>query len=97
METPKFELEEVGTPINFRWDKCKLETVSFGHGIATTPLQAATAYAAMTNGGNLVQPSLKLNKSEKTNALVSSVFLLATSFIKAFSVSVFACFPLILL
>ncbi len=67
LDTLEFELDEVGSPINFRWDKCKLETVSFGHGIATTPLQAATAYAAMTNGGNLVQPSLKLNKSEKIN------------------------------
>ena len=64
LDTLKFELDEVGNPINFKWDKCKLETVSYGHGITTTPLQAATAYAAMTNGGYLVQPSLRLNKNQ---------------------------------
>ena len=62
LETPKFELEEVGTPINFRWDKCKLETVSYGHGITTTPLQAASAYATISNGGNLIQPTLYLDR-----------------------------------
>ena len=35
----------------FVWNKCKLETVSYGHGITTTPLQAATAYASLINGG----------------------------------------------
>ena len=53
-----FELEEVGNPINFNWERCKLETVSYGHGITTTPLQAATAYAAITNGGQSVKPTL---------------------------------------
>ena len=32
----KFDIEEVGVPIPFRWGKCKLATVSFGHGITTT-------------------------------------------------------------
>ena len=40
LETPNLQLEEVGNPIDFKWNKCKLETVSFGHGITTTPLQA---------------------------------------------------------
>ena len=67
LETPEFELEEVGTPINFRWDKCKLETVSYGHGITTTPLQAASAYAAISNGGNFIQPTLHFNKLKQSN------------------------------
>ena len=67
LETSKFELDEVGKPISFRWDKCKLETVSYGHGITTTPLQAATAYAAMSNGGNLIQPTLRLGQTSKVN------------------------------
>ena len=58
LNVPKFELEEIGTPLNFKWNKCKLETISYGHGIAVTPLQAAAAYAALTNGGNLIQPTL---------------------------------------
>ena len=36
MNTPKIELDEVGTPLKFKWHKCKLETVSYGHGITTT-------------------------------------------------------------
>ena len=43
LNSPKFELDEIGVPIPFNWNKCKLETVSFGHGITTTPLQAAAA------------------------------------------------------
>ena len=58
LNVSKFELEEIGTPLNFKWNKCKLETISYGHGIAVTPLQAAAAYAALTNGGNLIQPTL---------------------------------------
>ena len=67
LNTLEFELNEMGNPINFKWDKCKLETVSYGHGITTTPLQAAAAYAAMTNGGYLVQPSLRLDKNQDIN------------------------------
>ena len=53
------ELGELGTPHSLKWNKCKLETNSYGHGITTTPLQAATAYAAMVNGGYYVKPTLK--------------------------------------
>ena len=58
---PKFELDEIGTPIPFNWNKCKLETVSFGHGITTTPLQACSL-ATLVNGGKLVLPTLEKNK-----------------------------------
>ena len=53
-----FDIEEVGEPIPFKWGKCKLATVSFGHGITTTPLQLAKAYAIISNGGFEVEPSL---------------------------------------
>ncbi len=62
LASPKIELDEVGTPIPFKWNKCKLETISYGHGITTTPLQAATAYASLINGGILVSPTLLKNK-----------------------------------
>ncbi|MDA9091821.1 penicillin-binding protein 2 [Pelagibacteraceae bacterium] len=65
LKTIKFELEEIGKPLSFNWGKCKLETVSFGHGITTTPLQAAAAYAAITNGGFIVNPTLDLKKNLK--------------------------------
>jgi len=62
LKSINFELEEIGKPLNFNWEQCKLETVSFGHGITTTPLQAAAAYAAITNGGYIVNPTLNLQK-----------------------------------
>ncbi|MEC7212746.1 MAG: penicillin-binding protein 2 [Pseudomonadota bacterium] len=67
LEIPEFQLEEVGSPISFNWNKCKLETVSFGHGITTTPLQATSTYASLTNGGNIIQPTLIKRKFNKTN------------------------------
>jgi cell division protein FtsI (penicillin-binding protein 3) len=51
-----FELDEVGVPLPFNWGKCKLATASFGHGIATTPLQLARAYAILGNGGYKINP-----------------------------------------
>ena len=45
LKSPELQLEEVGNPIDFNWNKCKLETVSYGHGITTTPLQATSVYA----------------------------------------------------
>ena len=54
----KFDIEEVGQPISFRWGKCKLATASFGHGITTTPLQLAKGYSIITNGGYDINPTL---------------------------------------
>ena len=53
-----FDIEEVGEPIAFNWGKCKLATVSFGHGITTTPLQLAKGYSIISNGGFDIKPSL---------------------------------------
>ena len=63
LKTIDFELEEIGRPLNFKWEKCRLETVSYGHGIAITPLQAAAAYASITNGGYAIKPTLQLQKN----------------------------------
>ena len=65
LKSPDLQLEEVGNPINFDWNKCKLETVSFGHGITTTPIQATAIYASLVNGGELIKPILTKN-SKKT-------------------------------
>ena len=63
LNTINFELDEIGSPLNFSWNKCKLETVSYGHGITTTPLQAVAAYASISNGGIMVDPTLVKNKN----------------------------------
>ena len=67
-----FDIEEVGRPQPIDWHEgCKLETISFGHGIATTILQLAKGYSIITNGGYDIKPTLikghfnKKNKREK--------------------------------
>jgi len=66
------QLEEVGNPIKFNWNKCKLETVSFGHGITTTPLQATSVYASIANGGMFVKPHLVQQNDKKQNKRIIS-------------------------
>ncbi len=54
----RFDIEEVGKPIEFNWGKCSLATASFGHGITTTLLQLAKAYSIIANGGFNINPKL---------------------------------------
>ena len=70
-----FDFEEIGTPLPFRWGKCKLATSSFGHGVTTTPLQLARAYAILGNGGYKIQPTIlrkKINSPEQKIQIISS-------------------------
>ena len=46
----------VRDPAVTRWGQIDLANGAFGQGIAVTPIQLATAYAALANGGTLVQP-----------------------------------------
>jgi cell division protein FtsI/penicillin-binding protein 2 len=46
----------VNDPTISAWRQIDLANGSFGQGVAVTPIQLATAYAAMVNGGILVQP-----------------------------------------
>ncbi|WP_240704906.1 peptidoglycan D,D-transpeptidase FtsI family protein [Croceicoccus sediminis] len=52
-ERPYIELPARGFPIwrSGEWPRLTTMTVSYGHGIAVTPLHLASAYAAMVNGG----------------------------------------------
>ncbi|MFN5244703.1 MAG: peptidoglycan D,D-transpeptidase FtsI family protein [Novosphingobium sp.] len=52
-ERPYLELPARGVPIwpKGDWSRITTMTVSYGHGIAVTPLHLATAYAALVNGG----------------------------------------------
>jgi cell division protein FtsI (penicillin-binding protein 3) len=55
-----FDLPETGQPIiPDQWGDIERATVSFGHGLAVTPLHALMAGAAMVNGGVLYAPSLQ--------------------------------------
>ncbi len=71
LKNPDIQLEEVGNPLKFNWNKCKLETVSYGHGITTTPLQATTVYAALVNGGKIIKPNLVKSENKNYGRLVS--------------------------
>lgn len=47
------------------WKEINTMTISFGHGIAITPLHAAVAGASLVNGGRLIHPTfLKKNTNE---------------------------------
>lgn len=48
--------EAKGTVLPLPWRPHLLSNISFGHGIAVTPLQMANAYAAIANGGLLNAP-----------------------------------------
>jgi cell division protein FtsI (penicillin-binding protein 3) len=62
-----FDIEEVGSPQSIDWyEGCKLETISFGHGITTTILQLAKGYAILSNGGFDIKPTL-VNKNSSNN------------------------------
>tara|TARA_B100001093_G_C26806469_1_gene1005704 strand:+ start:99 stop:1823 length:1725 start_codon:yes stop_codon:yes gene_type:complete len=67
LSSPELEIEEVGVPHKIQWNKCKLETIAFGHGITTTPLQAASIYSAISNGGKLISPSLVKDRKRVVN------------------------------
>ncbi len=41
-----------------RWTDLSAVTVSYGHGLSSTPLHLASAYATLANGGRLVKPTI---------------------------------------
>ena len=72
LEELKFDITEVGKPIEFNWGKCPLATASFGHGITTTLLQLAKAYSIIVNGGYQINPTLiKDNKKQELKRILN--------------------------
>ena len=72
LEEIKFDIEEVGKPIEFNWGKCPLATASFGHGITTTLLQIAKAYSIIVNGGYKINPTLiKIDEKFKKERILN--------------------------
>ena len=64
LDTLEFDIEEIGSPLKFKWGKCKLATTAYGHGITTTPLQLAKAYSIISNGGYNIKPTLILDDTK---------------------------------
>ncbi|AUM73231.1 peptidoglycan D,D-transpeptidase FtsI family protein [Paracoccus jeotgali] len=55
-----------------RWPAVTAATVSFGHGLAASPLHLAAAYATLANGGHKVTPTLVHGKSRARGERVVS-------------------------
>ncbi|WP_377289768.1 peptidoglycan D,D-transpeptidase FtsI family protein [Rhizobium sp. SG2393] len=74
------ELPEVKTPTQPReWKKINSITISFGHGVSTTPLQTAVAGAALVNGGKLIQPTFLPRTREEADSIAQVVVRQQTS------------------
>lgn len=74
------ELPEVAMPSQPKnWKKINSVTISFGHGVATTPLQTAMSAAAMLNGGLLIPPTFLPRSQEDAQRVATRVIKSETS------------------
>lgn len=59
------ELPELGRPLTpYRWREINTMTISYGHGIAVTPVHLASAIGALVNGG-MMYPATLLKSGSK--------------------------------
>ena len=79
-ERPYIELPARGFPIwpGGNWSRITTMTVSYGHGLAITPLHLAEAYAAMVNGG-IWRPATLIKVQPGTDVAGRRVFKASTS------------------
>ena len=76
----KTELPEVKMPSQPRvWKKINSITISFGHGVSTTPMQTAVAGAALVNGGKLIEPTFLPRTREQADETAEVVVKKSTS------------------
>ncbi|MFN7011647.1 MAG: peptidoglycan D,D-transpeptidase FtsI family protein [Allorhizobium sp.] len=74
------ELPEIAMPSQPReWKKINSITISFGHGVSTTPFQTAVAGVAMVNGGKLIQPTFLPRTREEAEQTAVQVIKPSTS------------------
>ena len=74
------ELPEVAMPSQPReWKKINSITISFGHGVSTTPLQTAVAGAALVNGGKLIEPTFLPRTQDEADQVATQVIKPTTS------------------
>jgi cell division protein FtsI (penicillin-binding protein 3) len=55
-----------------RWSELSTMTISYGHGLSTSPLHLATAYSSVLNGGLRVRPTLLRRTTPQTGERVVS-------------------------
>jgi cell division protein FtsI (penicillin-binding protein 3) len=55
-----------------RWGELSTMTISYGHGLSTSPLHVAAAYATLVNGGTAITPTLLQQDGPQQGARVIS-------------------------
>ena len=63
------EIKPYTTPYR-KWDKLKKSTMSFGQGVVVSPIQLATAFSAVINGGTLYKPYLVEKITDENNIVI---------------------------
>jgi len=53
-----------------RWSGTTKQTMSYGYGISVTPLQIAHAYAALANGGKMIEPTFVKGQPQETRQVL---------------------------
>ncbi len=74
-EPTPFEILEAkgGKPLLPKnWSELSTMTISYGHGISTSPLHLAAGYASVLNGGTRIQPTLLKQKGPQNGPRVVS-------------------------
>ena len=69
LDKPILEISELGhsiVPAN--WTDTTCMTVSYGYGLAATPLQLLTAITSIVNDGNKIEPTLLYGKAQHANS-----------------------------
>ena len=61
------------------WSEISTMTISYGHGLSSSPLHLATAYATLLNGGTRVNPTLLRQHTPQTGERVVSASVSATA------------------
>jgi cell division protein FtsI (penicillin-binding protein 3) len=74
------EIPENAQPIvPAKWGELNTITIAFGHGVAVTPMQAASAVGALVNGGYLIKPTFLKRSDEEAHRVSPRVIKPETS------------------
>lgn len=73
LERMRLDIKEVGAPLSpAKWREGTTLTASFGHGLATTPLQMTAAVATALNGGYALTPHIAQRETQNLQLRVMS-------------------------
>lgn len=73
MDALDFDIKEIGTPITPNpWREASTMTVSYGHGLSTSPLQMTASVASVVNGGLAVVPKLIMHEESSQDIRIVS-------------------------